>query len=392
MTQTAQRRTEEAQGGVLVASVPANHVYVHHLASEDADGVQRLPDPDPDDPRRSAQETWWPPVMLDPDWIAAADFDVYHLQFGFDAWPPERLRDVVAALRRRRRPFVYTVHDLRNPHHEDRRLHDAQLDVLVPAADAVVTLTAGAAQEIEERWGKRAYVVPHPHVVDFATMARLAVPAPSDGEVRIGVHIKSLRASMDPGRLLPTLLRFVTANPGTVLQVNGHRDVLEPGGARYCAALARPLGAAAAAGLVDLRVHDFMPDAQLFAYLASLDVAVLPYRFGTHSGWLEACRDLGTTVVAPSCGYYRDQGPVISYVNEESTFDPDSLGQALAEAVERPGLGRLTVEERRRQRARIAHFHADLYDRLLMASRGPGLRPDGTTTGLGAPRVGTGPP
>ena len=148
MTQTAQRRIDQAQGGVLVASVPANHVYVHHIAAEDTDGVERLPDPDPGDPRRSAQEAWWPPVMLDPGWIADADFDVFHLQFGFDAWPPERLRDVVEALRRRRRPFVYTVHDLRNPHHEDRSLHDAQLDVLVPAADAVVTLTTGAAQEI----------------------------------------------------------------------------------------------------------------------------------------------------------------------------------------------------------------------------------------------------
>ena len=44
---------------------------------------------------------------------------------------------------------------------------------------------------------------------------------------------------MDPGRLLPTLLRFVSTNPGTVVQVNGHRDLLEPGGARYCAELAR---------------------------------------------------------------------------------------------------------------------------------------------------------
>jgi glycosyltransferase involved in cell wall biosynthesis len=234
----------------------------------------------------------------------------------------------------------------------------------------VVTLTTGAAQEIAERWGRQAHVVPHPHVVDFATMKRLAVRPPTAGQVRIGLHVKSLRASMDPGRLLPALLRFVRANPGTVLQVNGHRDLLEPGGARYCAELDRPLREAEAAGLLDLRVHDFMPDAELFAYLASLDVAVLPYRFGTHSGWLEACRDVGTTVVAPSCGYYRDQGPVVGYVSEECTFDPESLEQALAEAVARPGLGRLTVESRREQRAEIARFHADLYDGLLSSTRG----------------------
>ena len=112
-----------------------------------------------------------------------------------------------------------------------------------------------------------------------------------------------------------------------------------------------------------------MPDDELFAYLASLDISVLPYRFGTHSGWLEACRDLGTTVVAPSCGYYADQGPVLTYVNEEETFDPASLWHALEAAAARPGLGRLTTRERRDQRIDIADFHARLYRRLL---DGPG--------------------
>ena len=364
MTQTAHRRPGEVQDGVLVASVPANHVYVHHIAAEDADGVERLPDPDPDDPRRSAQEAWWPPVMLDPDWIAAADFDVFHLQFGFDAWPPERLRDVVAAP-------PSTTHTL--------RLHRARPAQPPPRGPQPARRTArrarpcrrrrghpdhGSSQEIAERWGRRAHVVPHPHVVDFGTMDTLAArPRPTE-QVRIGLHVKSLRASMDPGRLLPTLLRFVSTNPGTVLQVNGHRDLLEPGGARYCADLERPLRDAEAAGLVDLRVHDFMPDAELFAYLASLDVAVLPYRFGTHSGWLEACRDLGTTVVAPSCGYYRDQGPVVSFVNEEGRFDPTPSSKRWP----RPSTAPVWGASRRgapQQRAEISAFHAGLYDSLL---------------------------
>ena len=89
-----------------------------------------------------------------------------------------------------------TVHDLRNPHHHERDLHDAQLGVLVEAADAVLTLTPGAAAEIAERWGREALVVPHPHVVDGAAALRVRGPA-HDGFV-IGVHAKSLRAGMDP--------------------------------------------------------------------------------------------------------------------------------------------------------------------------------------------------
>ena len=358
---------------VVVASVPAGHVYVRHLAGEDESEVRRLPDPDPADPRRSAEQGWWPPVMLDPAWIHAADFDVFHLQFGFDAWTPEQLRRVVAALRGRRKPFVYTVHDLRNPHHESRELHDAQLDVLVPAADALVTLTEGAAAEILHRWGRAAHVVPHPHVVDLADMAPLrARHAARSAGPRIGLHIKSLRTSMEPERLLPTLLEFTEATPGAVLQVNGHRDVLESTGARYHEPLARQLREAAEAGLVDLRVHDFMSDDDLFDYLASLDVSVLPYRFGTHSGWLEACRDLGTTVVAPSCGYYADQGPVITYDHDEDRFDPATLRRALQRAVAQPGLGAVTAWERRTQRARIATFHAALYRDLLERGRRTG--------------------
>jgi glycosyltransferase involved in cell wall biosynthesis len=358
---------------VVVASVPSGHVYVRHLAAEDESQVRRLPDPDPADPRRSAEQAWWPPVMLDPAWIRAAEFDVFHLQFGFDAWSPDRLHEVVAALRARRKPFVYTVHDLRNPHHEARELHDAQLDVLVPAADALVTLTDGAAAEILHRWGRAAHVVPHPHVVDLDLMDLIrARHVASSGGPRVGLHVKSLRSGMSPERLLPTLLQFAAATPGAVLQVNGHRDVLEPTGARYDEALARRLRAAADDDLVDLRVHDFMSDDDLFDYLASLDVSVLPYRFGTHSGWLEACRDLGTTVVAPSCGHYADQGSVVTYEHDEDRFDAASLHRALQQAVAQPGLGAMTAGERRAQRAGVAAFHVGLYRELMERTRRSG--------------------
>src|ERR1700712_231900 len=135
-------------GTIVVASVPASHVYVRHISAEDDDGVRRLSDPDPADPDRSAEQVWWPPVMLRPEWVRRHDFDLFHVQFGFDAWEPAELQRLVSELRARGRPLVQTVHDLRNPHHEDRRLHDAQLDVLIPAADAVVTLTYGASRGI----------------------------------------------------------------------------------------------------------------------------------------------------------------------------------------------------------------------------------------------------
>ena len=124
--------------GVLIASVPSGHVYVRHLdAPGGSDRVVRLPDPPVPDGSPAAR--WWPPAMLEPDWVRAHadEFDIMHIHFGFDHQPPDTLRELVGALREHRKPLVLTVHDLRNPHHGEPELHDAQLGVLVSAADTV---------------------------------------------------------------------------------------------------------------------------------------------------------------------------------------------------------------------------------------------------------------
>jgi len=356
-------RTQVAAPALTVASVPSGHVYVRHLAPIGGRGAVRLPDPDPSRPDRPAGATWWPPVMLDPEWARTADLDVFHLHFGFDAVRPEDLDKLTRVLRGRGTPFVFTVHDLRNPHHHDRALHDAHLDVLVPAADALVTLTPGAADEIETRWGRRPVVVPHPHVVDLPTIARALDVRPRwrNRPFRVGLHLKSLRANMDPMRILPTLVDTVADLDDAVLQVNCHRDILEADGARRDDELADWLRREANRGRLELAVHDYFSDDDLWAYLSSLDLSVLPYTFGTHSGWLEACRDLQTTVLAPSCGYYADQGPILSYTNDGDDFDAGSLRDAVVRAyTERPRHG-ATVDERTEQRALVARTHEDLY-------------------------------
>jgi hypothetical protein len=116
-----------------------------------------------------------------------------------------------------------------------------------------------------------------------------------------------------------------------------------------------------------LAVHDFFTDDQLWSYLRDeIDVSVLPYRFGTHSGWLEACHDLGTTVVAPDCGFYAQQRPCLSYGHDEDRgLDRESLAAAIGTAVrDRPGW-RATRAERRAERIAVAAAHRDAYARVL---------------------------
>jgi len=295
-----------------------------------------------------------------------------HVHFGFDAVSPGDLARVASSLRRQGKPLVLTVHDLRNPHHHERELHDAQLGVLVEAADALITLTPGAAAEIAERWGREALVVPHPHVVEEPRLSRPRVP--HRGYV-IGVHAKSLRAGMDPLPVIEDIVATLPEMPGARLRIDAHTDVMTPGGPRHAADLEPRLRELATTEGVDLHVHDYFSDDDLWDYLQSLDVSVLPYRFGTHSGWLEACHDLGTTVIAPDCGHYADQRPCLIYGAPASLPDggaPTLRDTLLSAYHERPSW-RAEPEQRRRERHDVSRAHEQVYAAVLAAGAGRGV-------------------
>ena len=80
---------------VRVAAVPAAHPYVRAVTANRGIAVLADPAPDPAHPDR-----WWPPAMLDGDWIrrAAADFDVMHVHFGMESLPAGRLVGALNAL------------------------------------------------------------------------------------------------------------------------------------------------------------------------------------------------------------------------------------------------------------------------------------------------------
>ncbi|WP_308013283.1 glycosyltransferase [Streptomyces beigongshangae] len=348
---------------IRVASVPAGHVYVRHLSPPGGDRVVRLVDPRPCTAPSGSQQ-WWPPVMLEPGWVDAhaGDFDVFHLHFGFDAQSPAALRALVEALRRNGRPLVHTVHDLVNPHHRDEAEHRAQLDVLVPAADRIITLTPGAAAEIAARWGRTALVLPHPHVVGATGLVR---PRPERDTFTVGVHAKSIRPNMDPLPVVRVLADALSELPDAVLRVDCHPEIDDPASHWYAPGVLDELRATAREERLELHVHDYFDDEALHDYLINLDVSVLPYRFGTHSGWLEACHDLGTTVLAPSCGFYAQQRPCLTYGHDRRGLDAVSLREAVRTAHELRPAWRADPADRRAERLRLAREHEALYADLL---------------------------
>src|SRR2546421_6486087 len=80
---------------IRIASVPSVHVYVRHIADPAGDDVLRIPDPLPPGPDPLPGQ-WWPPAMLSPSWVLKHhdDFDIFHIQFGFDAQDPSCLEEL----------------------------------------------------------------------------------------------------------------------------------------------------------------------------------------------------------------------------------------------------------------------------------------------------------
>lgn len=363
-----------ATAPVRVLPVPGDHSYVRHLEHPDVPGVVQL-----EHPGARPGPAWEAPAALDAAWVGehAEAFDVLHLHFGFDASTPAELSALVASLRAAGRPLVYTAHDLRNPHHRDRAAHDAQLDVLVPAADAVITLTPGAAAEIARRWGRTAVVVPHPHVVPDDVLER---PRPPHDGFVVGLHLKGLRANVAALDVVTALQDAVRDLPGARLRIDLHEEVLDPAFPRHDAALLEHLRAAHADGSLELRVHGRFTDDELWDHLLGLDLSVMPYAFGTHSGWAEACHDLGTAVLAPAAGYWAQQQELFTYPLVDGLADRPALAAAVHEAHRRAaersrdgareGEERARVAaERRAQRREVAAAHEEVYRALLGAGR-----------------------
>ena len=354
----------DSRSAVRVASIPAGHPYVTHLDLA-SDGVVLLPDPHPPG---APPGRWWPPVMLNGSWIEAhaADFDLMHLHFGSESLSLEQLASALDALQRTGRPLVYTVHDLVHPQLTDQDHHRGQLDLLVARAQELVTLTPGAAREIAQRWDRRATVIPHPRMLP--AQAPLPTVAGHDTIVA-GVHLRDLRPNINGPAVTRALVaataqlraRSVPAE-ARVAMFDHVRDSVARNEVRAAC------GSAPHVSLVEQRRPE---DAALFASLCALDLSVLPYTHGTHSGWAELCWDLAVPVAGAPVGYIAEQHSDAGWFIACDPTDPVSLAAAIEQvAGRRAGIdGAPAQHERRHERdlrqPEITRAQRMVYDRAL---------------------------
>ena len=194
----------------------------------------------------------------------------------------------------------------RAPAERRRGRYHAHLEAVLATAEVVLTLTPGAADEIADRFGRTAIVVAHPSA---------AVPDP--GARRRARARRTAPRAAGAGR--PRRRALVRAALSGAVSGGGRLRVLTDD-ERHVGRAVREL---ADRGDLELVVH---PAAERPAQLQQLHVAVLPEPRGTHSHDLEICRDVGTLVVAPSCGWSADQwSEVVSYGNRRERLARPAL-------------------------------------------------------------------
>jgi hypothetical protein len=353
----------EGREVITVAALPGRGLYVRHLGHpEGVDGVHRPTVPPPGAPAR-------PPAQFDPHWLDAHldEVDVVHVHGVSPRLTPQDVDAAVAVTREAGLPLVVTAYHLSDPAGLDEAHYTAQLETLVRAADAVITITPGAAEELERRFGVPATVLPHPHAVDFVRMRRARPAGPRQTSV-VGTHLGSLRMPGDPVTFVRSLADAVAQVPEARLVVHLHDHLLDPDSSRYApdtiGAVQRIV--AEAGGVA--RAHRPMTDSQLWDHLFSLDVSVVPPLFGSHSIWPEACHDLGTSLLLPSTSHAVQQRPCLTYSSSaQDGHVPDvaTLRDALvaARAAETPW--RADPTERWKERVGIAESLRGLYEKLL---------------------------
>lgn len=321
-------------GGLHVLSIPAGHVYTAAVRPSD---VTVAPDP---------EDGWHPHPALDPLWwhrVSDAELpDLVHLHFGFDHLSVEDLRAFTATLRRRGVPLVLTVHNLDNPHVTDQADYHDKLGVLLDAAAARITLTDAAARHLPAD----TRVIPHPRVVEDP-------PRATGTGTAIGVFLKSLRTNViaDPVfyRIVGRVVHRATGQP---LRVHLHED-------SRTAHLTHALSGPEVADIIDLRSHTPLPDDALYRAVGQCGTVLLPYLRGTHSGWLEMCRDLGVSVAVPDCGMYADQVDDSRAVEKYATGDPLAAARALIHLHEQGPLP--YTGDRGQQLTDIRRAHREVY-------------------------------
>ncbi len=201
----------------------------------------------------------------------------------------------------------------------------------------------------------------------MAPLELVGRPRHEDGAAfRVGLRLAGLRANVVGEPVVRALAEAVAHLPGTELVVSIQREVLSPRHPRHDRFLVQALAELVRRGRIVLDVHERLTDEQLWEHVQGLDLSVLAYAHGTHSGWVELCHDLGTTVLAPRTGQWVEQQPMLTFGwSRDGGPDAGQIFSALQLAVlDRPRWTADPAQRAEQQRA-VSLAHEQLYAAVL---------------------------
>jgi hypothetical protein len=304
-------------------------------------------------------------------------FDVLHIQSVELAELPA-IEEVLQRAASQRKGIVLTIHDVGPLFPDEGGPFSERINLACQFAKSVVTLTDCARQEISSRFGLSSAtisIIPHGSVLPISHRLWTRKSAQNQffslgmfGGVRPNRSFLTAAVNALYG-LEPEAVRVKILSRG-----------LNPIELAYGAEALQLANLAASDSRLSFKLSPFPDDDEVADFVSSLDVLVLPYLFGTHSGQLELAMDLGVRVIAPGFGCYRAQWQIHSaYVPEPFWFEcnpsePYSYGAPLLQAMKTAyenwqrqdaGSGDQFRRIREREEAEIIRLHKDLYERSL---------------------------
>lgn len=242
------------------------------------------------------------PDLASIEWAAdpasSMAYDICHLHF-FELTPAAVLRDCVLRCKANGKPVLVTLHDIVPIHGCNPDEYREKIRVLATEADALVTLTSGAAREVQRNVASLPAIIELPlgYVVEPSHEQWSSVNA-CRSPVRFAAF-GSLRRNRRIDLLVQAFHRL-PAGIDAVLRL-----------------LVRPIRTTTALDLDDIRryecprvsvrIQSEISDEEVIEFVADSDVLVLPYEWVCHSGQLELAFDMAVGVVAPTSGHLQEQ-------------------------------------------------------------------------------------